>query len=90
MKILGIISGTIFLHEKGAFRNLKESVMENEFGKALILRSNTVAFIPRHGKDPKNHILPHLINHKANLKALKDLRVKEIISISSTGPFSRQ
>jgi len=89
MKILGIMSGTIFLHEKGVFKDLKEREMENEFGKALVFLSDTVAFIPRHGKDPKNHILPHLINHQANLKALKDLGVEEVISINSTGSLKR-
>ncbi|MBE9547145.1 MAG: MTAP family purine nucleoside phosphorylase [Proteobacteria bacterium] len=85
MKPLGIISGTIFLHGKGVFANLEEKLVENEFGKAIVFVSNTVAFIPRHGKDIKKHILPHLVNHQANMQALKDLGVEEVVGINSTG-----
>ncbi len=75
MKPLGIISGTVFLQGQGIFADLREEMRETPFGRALVLRSAEVVFIPRHGKDPHHHILPHLINHQANLQALKDLGV---------------
>jgi 5'-methylthioadenosine phosphorylase len=84
-KMLGIISGTIILHAKSTFQDFEEKIVKNEFGKALVLLSDAIAFIPRHGKDPENYILPHLINHQANLKALKSMGVKEVIGINSTG-----
>lgn len=90
MEPLGIISGIILLQGKGILGNMEEREMVTEFGKATVFLSDTVAFIPRHGKDPKHHILPHLINNQANLQALKDIGVKEVISINSTGSLKRK
>ena len=86
---LGIISGIIILQGKDLFDNLEEKEVATEFGKALVLFSDDIAFIPRHGKDRRHHILPHLINHQANLKALKDMGIKEVIGINSTGSLKR-
>ncbi len=88
MQSLGIISGTIFLDEK-KFKIGEEKVVETEFGKALVLISDNFIYIPRHGNSRDTHILPHMINNQANLKALKDLGVKEVIGINSTGSLKR-
>jgi 5'-methylthioadenosine phosphorylase len=88
--LLGIISGTIPLHRNEIFKNLTERELETEFGKALVYLSDTIVFIPRHGKDSRHHILPHLINHQANLKALKDLGVKEVMGVNSTGSLKKE
>ena len=88
MKLTGIISSTV-LQDSEFFKNLEKRTMENEFGKAIVLVSDTVAYIPRHGEDPEHHILPHLVNYRANLKALKDLGVEEVISTNSTGSLKR-
>jgi 5'-methylthioadenosine phosphorylase len=90
MKSLGIISGTVFLQGKGIFADLSEERLETPFGPALVLRSSEVAFVPRHGTDPRCHILPHLINHQANLLALKELGVGEVIGVNSTGSLKRR
>jgi len=90
MKPLGIISGTVFLHDKGIFADLREETRETQFGRALVLRSAEVAFIPRHGTDSQRHILPHLINHPANMQALKDLDVEQVLGVNSTGSLKRQ
>jgi len=88
VKQLGIISSTD-LEKSKTFKNLEKRIMENEFGKATVLVSDTVAYILRHGGDPEHHILPHLVNHRANLKALKNLGVEEVISTNSTGSLKR-
>lgn len=90
MKPLGILSGTILLQDKGIFPNLKEELVETAFGEALVFRSPEVVLIPRHGKDPQRHIMPHLINHAANLQAMKDLGVAEVIGVHSTGSLKRR
>lgn len=90
MKALGIISGTVFLQGKGIFADLREERLETRFGPALIFRSAEVIFIPRHGVDPRHHILPHLINHQANLQALKELGAGEILGVNSTGSLKRR
>ena len=86
--MLGIISGTVSLMKGDRFKNIQQVVKANEFGKAIVLLSDAIAFIPRHGNDPDHYILPHLINHRANLKALHDIGVSEVIGINSTGSLS--
>ena len=90
MGLLGIISGTLALQGKAFFADLEERPVQNEFGEALVLLSRNTAFIPRHGRDSSRHILPHRINHPANLKALKDLGVDEVIGINSTGSLKKR
>ncbi|MBN1614320.1 MAG: MTAP family purine nucleoside phosphorylase [Deltaproteobacteria bacterium] len=89
MKKIGIVSGTLFLDEKGGFAGLEEKVVETEYGHVLLFLSRQAVFVPRHGNDPQRHILPHEINHRANLKALKDAGVSEVISINSTGSLKK-
>jgi 5'-methylthioadenosine phosphorylase len=90
MKSLGIISGTLFMQGKGIFTDLWEETVETQFGPVSVFCSGEVAFIPRHGKDPHCHILPHLVNHRANLQALKDIGVGEILGVNSTGSLKRR
>jgi 5'-methylthioadenosine phosphorylase len=87
---LGIISGTLTLQGKGIFGELIEELVENAYGAALVLHSPHVVLIPRHGNDPRRHILPHRINHPANLTALKALGVDEVIGINSTGSLKHK
>jgi len=89
MKPVGIISGTIPLHEEDTFKGLEKTPVETPFGRALIFTSETVAFIPRHGVDAQQAIPPHEINHQANLAALERMGVEEVIGINSTGSLKR-
>jgi 5'-methylthioadenosine phosphorylase len=89
MKPLGIISGTVLLQGKGIFDGLRETTVETEFGPATLFCSADIVFIARHGTDPRRHILPHRINHKANLTALQGFGVREILGVHSTGALKR-
>jgi len=90
MKPLGIISGTVLLQGNGIFADLREERLETRFGPAVVIRSAEIVFIPRHGTDPHHHILPHLINHQANLQALKELGTAEVLGINSTGSLKQR
>jgi 5'-methylthioadenosine phosphorylase len=90
MNRLGIISGTLPMSGMGLFSDLQEATVETPFGRAQVFRSAEIAFIPRHGNDPGHHILPHLINHAANLQALKDMGAGEIVGLNSTGSLKRR
>ena len=89
MKRLGIISGTVPLEEDVVSRFVKKTI-ENEFGLAYPLVSDAAVFIHRHGSSAGKHILPHLVNHAANLKALKDLGVEEVYAVNSAGSLKRR
>jgi len=89
MALLGIISGTIVLREAGILDQPEEKWIETAFGPAQIFLTGQTAFISRHGTDAGRHILPHRINHRANISALLALGVKEIVAVSSTGSMNR-
>jgi 5'-methylthioinosine phosphorylase len=46
-----------------------------------------VIFLPRHGEG--HRIPPHLINYRANLRALKDAGVHSVVAISAVGGIAR-
>ena len=87
MGLLGIISGTILLKEIAA--ELKENVIETPFGSARVFQGKNIASIARHGRDPRHPVLPHLINHAANLSALRQIGVRDVIAVNSTGSLKR-
>jgi 5'-methylthioadenosine phosphorylase len=89
MGLLGVISGTIIMERSDLVKNSKFKLMKNEFGQTLVLLSDKIALILRHGNDLDSHILPHMINHAANLQALKDLGVTEVVGINSTGSLKK-
>jgi 5'-methylthioadenosine phosphorylase len=85
MGILGVISGTIVVGKSDLLKNCRTVTVKNDYGTACALVTDKIVMIPRHGNNPREHIPPHLINHRANLKALKDLGVSEVVGINSTG-----
>jgi 5'-methylthioadenosine phosphorylase len=89
MKLSGLIAGTSFQEEQ-SFDELVEKKVENEFGTAQVLCQKGLVYISRHGKGYPGQIPPHMINHKANLQAMKDLGVHEIISVNSTGSLKKE
>ncbi len=52
------------------------------------LSGRKIAFLPRHGK--KHQFPPHSINYRANIWALKELGVKQIISLTACGSLQKE
>lgn len=88
MRHLGIISGTISIDQNLLHRQEKR-IVETAFGKALVFFTEKFIYVPRHGHPGEAHILPHMVNHRANLKALKELGAEEVIGINSTGSLHK-
>lgn len=89
MNILGVISTKLVMERSDLFKNSSVKMMKNEFGKASVFLTDKIALILRHGNNPHNHVLPHRINYHANLRALKDIGVSEIVGINSTGSLKK-
>lgn len=89
MGLFGVISGTTIMERCDLVANSKITQVNNKFGQASVLVADRIALILRHGNDHSNYILPHLINHRANLQALKDLGVTEVVGINSTGSLKK-
>ncbi len=84
--MLGIIGGTGL----GSLSNLEDvqgEWVDSEFGTAYVeggqIAGVPVLFLPRHGKPARN--LPHLVNYRANLKALQQLGVTKILAVTAVG-----
>ncbi|MDD3249368.1 MAG: MTAP family purine nucleoside phosphorylase [Smithellaceae bacterium] len=85
MERLGVLSGIFMLERSDWVRKGKKHRIQNAYGEATAIETDCAVFILRHGDDPAHYILPHRINHAANLQALKDFGVTEAIGINSTG-----
>lgn len=85
---IGIIGGSGLYHLEG-FTRQKWVEVKTFFGNPSDefltghLAGREVVFLPRHGRG--HRILPHELNHRANLWAMKQLGVAWIISVSAVG-----
>lgn len=86
---VGVLSGTIMMERSELLQEGRQEMIRNQYGEVLLTVTDQMILIPRHGNDPAEYILPHRINHLANLQALKDLRVTEVIGINSTGSLKK-
>lgn len=89
--MLAIIGGTGLYEIEGA-ELIEELSINTPFGipsepiARIKLHDKTFFFLPRHGR--RHQFLPHEINYRANIYALKLLGVRQIISISATGSLN--
>ncbi len=87
-KPIGIIGGSGLYRMEGVVVR-EERVIETPFGApsdALMLGTldgREIAFLSRHGRG--HRILPHEINYRANIFAMKMLGVQQIVSVSAVG-----
>ena len=90
---IGIIGGS-GLYEVEQLRDATELKLETPFGSpsdALIggkISGRQVYFLPRHGRG--HRILPHELNHRANIYALRSLNVRWIIAVTAVGSLQEK
>ena len=90
---IGIIGGT-GLYQMEGFTDVREVPVETPFGPpsdSLMvgsLEGRRVAFLPRHGRG--HRILPHELNFRANVFAMKKLGVEWILSVSAVGSLKER
>ena len=90
---IGIIGGS-GLYEMEGFAQSEDREVETPFGApsdSLIggmLGARQVWFLPRHGRG--HRILPHEINHRANIWALRSLGVRWIICVTAVGSLKEE
>lgn len=85
---IAFIGGSGFQHLSG-FELLSQQVVETAYGQPsspitlVSMGQSAVAFLPRHGE---GHVLaPHKINYRANIQALKQLGVEDIVAVNAVG-----
>jgi 5'-methylthioadenosine phosphorylase len=90
---IGIIGGT-GLYEMEGFADVREVAVDTPFGPpsdSLMvgsLENRRVAFLPRHGRG--HRILPHELNFRANVFAMKALGVEFVLSVSAVGSLKER
>ena len=90
---IGVIGGS-GLYELDGIEDVEEHPMRTPFGEpsdAIIggrFSGRRVFFVPRHGRG--HTILPHELNHRANLWALKSLGVRWTIAVTAVGSLQEQ
>src|SRR5256885_8191203 len=90
---IGVIGGS-GLYQMEELRDVTERKIDTPFGPpsdTLVggkLSGRQVYFVPRHGRG--HRILPHEINHRANIYALRSLNVRWIISVAAVGSLQEK
>jgi 5'-methylthioadenosine phosphorylase len=90
---IGVIGGS-GLYEMEGFEGLMALAVSTPFGdpsdKIIVgrLGGRRVCFLPRHGVG--HRLLPHEINHRANIWALRSLNVRWLISVTAVGSLREE
>ena len=90
---IGIIGGS-GLYQMEGVENPTEQRVQTPFGDpsdAIIggrMHERQVYFLPRHGRG--HRLLPHELNHRANIYALRSLNVRWIISVTAVGSLQEK
>ncbi|HOP75521.1 MAG TPA: S-methyl-5'-thioadenosine phosphorylase [Bacillota bacterium] len=83
---LALIGGSGF-YRPGMLADTEDKIIETPYGKAAVvigtLADRKVAFLARHGKG--HSLLPHQLNYRANIWALKSLGVKRVLATTAVG-----
>lgn len=89
MPAIAIIGGT-GVYDPEILQDTREWIESTVYGDVKITvgkyEDMEVAFIPRHGKD--HSVPPHLVNYRANIMALKQIGVKNIIATAAVGSLN--
>lgn len=89
MPKFAIVCGTSLLNHP-RLKSLKPTQVKTLHGEALVLKGKGCLFLPRHGLGKGyRHVLPHEINHPANLAALAECGVERVVALSSVGSLKR-
>ena len=90
---IGIIGGS-GLYQIEGFSDPQEHQIGTPFGSpsdAIVggeVAGRRVFFLPRHGRG--HRLLPHELNHRANIYALRSLNVRWIISVTAVGSLQEK
>ena len=90
---IGVIGGT-GIYDAQLLKNVETVNVETKYGEPSdaitcgTYEGRRIGFIPRHGR---GHVLaPHMINYRANIRALADLGASRIIAASAVGSLQEE
>ena len=84
--MIGVIAGTGYYDLPGLVQR-QQRVVSTDYGDAHVLtglwQGVQIAFVPRHGGD--HSIPPAAINYRANIRALTELGVSDVLAVNVVG-----
>lgn len=81
IRMKAIIGGTSLL-DSSLFKAWDERNVQTPYGEVQVKQAGNFLFLQRHGR---KKVPPHVINHQANIWALKTIGVTSAIAINSVG-----
>jgi len=90
---VGVIGGS-GLYQMEQLRNATEHRIDTPFGAPSdmliggMISGRQVYFLPRHGRG--HRIMPHELNHRANIWALRSLNVRWIVCVTAVGSLQEK
>ncbi|KYK37669.1 MAG: S-methyl-5'-thioadenosine phosphorylase [Theionarchaea archaeon] len=89
--MIAIVGGS-GVYDPEMLQDTQDITTETEYGavtvKSGVYEQKKVFFLPRHGE--KHSVPPHMINFRANIKALQNLKVERIVSTSAVGSLRKE
>lgn len=86
-----LIGGT-GLSDSNLISNSKNYLVETKYGNVPVkigeFQGKRICFLARHGSD--HSVPPHLINYRANIMALKELGVTNVIATAAVGSLNEE
>lgn len=79
--MIAFIGGTSLIGST-VFQGWPREEAETPYGTVILKKDKGSFFLQRHGNPP---LPPHMINHRANVWALKNLGVEKVIAVNSVG-----
>ena len=93
MNTIGVIGGS-GLYEMAGFEQTEQRHVATPFGDPSdeliggIIDGRKVWFLPRHGRG--HRLLPHEINHRANIWAMRSLGVRWLLCVTAVGSLKQE
>ena len=84
--MIAVIGGTSLI-DSPLFREWNEEPVRTPYGDVKTRTDGINVFIQRHGNPP---VPPHRINHRANIRALKDMDVDRVVAVNSVGSLKME
>ena len=84
---IGIIEGGN-LYQLDFLKDLRFEKILTSYGDAFYYSYHSIPFILRHG--PERNILPHTINHQANIFVFKKMGIKKVFAFNSVGSLTKR
>lgn len=80
----GLIAGNNF-HGANVFDEALKETRATPYGPVTAYLADKWVYLPRHGAEGEDYVLPHRINHYAHMTLFREFGVQEVVGVYSVG-----